>query len=505
MNITRRSVMVQGGVMGAAVIASNLPAASIVARAAGLPQRVSLQGLDWKDPPIAGYIDGVRLLKAAAPSETFSWINLSLIHGNYDPQTGRGGYNYCPHGNWYFLPWHRAYLVTYERSIRQLISSPDWALPYWDWTNEPVMPEFFTSPTLPDGSTNPLYVDEEGVTRTWPSDEPMPDDEVGQAVYDKIMSQSPFEVFGTSRPAYPRPQNTLNPKWIKNGSGTQGELEGNPHNNVHNNIGGWMPSPSSPRDPIFFMHHSNIDRIWATWNLDHHNSPNKLWLDMPFNDNFYNPDGSFWSPKVSDLLSTDTLGYSYGLTASAIAAKRVLPLDVKLADFFANPHAKQKDVAVFKKGRAAPAATENGVALSVAVGAQLMGAVAKRKPVNGLLAGPVGPKTSVFCFLRDVEATDVSTTRYRVFIAGDGIGPDTPTTDPHYVGMFGIFDHSMGMEDEPHKPSFSVNLTEAVARVYGDKPAPSHLGVQVVPVPDRPGQKAGTVTVGSTDIVFITA
>lgn len=42
-------------------------------------------------------------------------------------------------------------------------------------------------------------------------------------------------------------------------------LEGQPHNQVHNNIGGIMPTLLSSIDPIFFMHHCNIDRLWEVW------------------------------------------------------------------------------------------------------------------------------------------------------------------------------------------------------------------------------------------------
>ena len=44
-----------------------------------------------------------------------------------------------------------------------------------------------------------------------------------------------------------------------------GILEGQPHNNVHNCVGGLMEDMLSPIDPIFFMHHSNIDRLWDVW------------------------------------------------------------------------------------------------------------------------------------------------------------------------------------------------------------------------------------------------
>src|SRR4030095_16246895 len=57
--------------------------------------------------------------------------------------------------------------------------------------------------------------------------------------------------------------------------GTFSTLEGMPHNQVHNYIGGVGPlDPGpygnmtnflSPVDPIFFLHHANMDRLWDVW------------------------------------------------------------------------------------------------------------------------------------------------------------------------------------------------------------------------------------------------
>jgi tyrosinase len=65
------------------------------------------------------------------------------------------------------------------------------------------------------------------------------------------------------------------PKTLSHGTLTGfGVLEGQPHNNVHNcvggmslqkNNGGFMQANLSPVDPIFFLHHSNIDRLWDVW------------------------------------------------------------------------------------------------------------------------------------------------------------------------------------------------------------------------------------------------
>ncbi|MGC2222539.1 MAG: tyrosinase family protein [Methylocella sp.] len=144
----------------------------------------------------------------------------------------------------------------------------------------------------------------------------MPPQIVGPAVLQDILQSPDYEQFGTSRP---RGQNDLNQSWILRRTGAQGTLERTPHNLVHNNIGGWMPSALSPRDPIFFMHHCNIDRIWAVWNsLGNENSTDSLWTEMPFTNNFINVDGSPHSPKVSDLLKPEALEHDPGQILKAV-------------------------------------------------------------------------------------------------------------------------------------------------------------------------------------------
>ena len=68
----------------------------------------------------------------------------------------------------------------------------------------------------------------------------------------------------------------------------------------------------SSRDPIFFLHHANVDRLWAAWNRrGNANSPEPMWRDFAFNRNFVNPDGSPWNVAVGELGSPPALGYRY--------------------------------------------------------------------------------------------------------------------------------------------------------------------------------------------------
>lgn len=514
MTLTKRQVLLHGGIIGAGIVASNLT--GMAALAAGTPPtRRTLQGLAWNDPIVATYRDAVGMMKAMKDAEQYSWARLATIHGT-DPNT----YHFCPHGNWYFLPWHRAYTAMYERIVRKLTKNDDFAMPFWDWTANPVMPEVFTQAKTPDGKPNPLFVSDSGWARTWPAKKPMPAENVGPAVLTKILAPTEYEDFGTSRP---EGQNSLAPSWITTGTGSQDELEGNAHNNVHNNIGGWMPSASSPRDPIFFMHHCNIDRIWAVWNLHNKNSTESLWTGMPFTDNFLDVEhGGFWSPKVSELFVPEDLGYTYGLRSVAVAsealAPNVLALRSKLTTLFALPGVANSSTAGITTVVAANTMTAKpGQPLSVpvTVPVEALKAIGARPVIGSGMAmmdfaasqDQSAAGVHALGFIRDVVVTNPESTMFRVFIDMDGLTDATPITDPHYVGTFGIFHHGAhaGHEGHPVAPSFAVNLTDAIQRVYGGgNPASGQIRVQILPVPAGNATAAtGTATPGRVEIAFV--
>ena len=49
----------------------------------------------------------------------------------------------------------------------------------------------------------------------------------------------------------------------------QAAIEGAVHAGVHSAVGGDMETGSSPSDPLFWLHHANIDRLWAKWQKQH--------------------------------------------------------------------------------------------------------------------------------------------------------------------------------------------------------------------------------------------
>ncbi len=179
--------------------------------------------LEWQQFVASGkfqlFHDTIRTMRAntnsSSPASWAYWVNAHV--------------NYCPHGSAYFLAWHRGYLYHFEQQLRT-IAGPSLTLPYWDYYKFPRIPAEFTNAA----TGNALYVPRAGTN-----------------VYSAL-SLAPFssKVINFQR-------NTSN--------AFETSIESKPHNPVHNLIGGEMTQMTSPRDPIFFLHHCNIDRLWNAW------------------------------------------------------------------------------------------------------------------------------------------------------------------------------------------------------------------------------------------------
>src|SRR5262249_17395245 len=64
-------------------------------------------------------------------------------HGPGDRPPHSDAYWVQIHFGWYFLPWHRAYLYFFESILGELAGDAGFALPYWDWSKNPKLPDFF--------------------------------------------------------------------------------------------------------------------------------------------------------------------------------------------------------------------------------------------------------------------------------------------------------------------------------------------------------------------------
>jgi tyrosinase len=261
--------------------------------------------------------------KETEPKNPTSWWYQAAIHGTH-LQHLEALWNQCKHGGWYFVAWHRMYTYYFERIVRDAVvkagGPEDWALPYWNYGlngKYASIPDAFRSPTDSHGNPNPLYVkarrpkevSEKGVK---------PGINEGGILSPAITT----DAFAISRPGFiggrefgggispPREQ-----FWSQTG-----RLEQTPHNDVHNGIGGedgLMTDPDeAAKDPIFWLHHSNIDRIWAEWSLTHSNPVDGAWKGWKFK--FFDESGKEASKACGEVVDTvANLGYTYDVIRKA--------------------------------------------------------------------------------------------------------------------------------------------------------------------------------------------
>jgi len=400
-------------------------------------RNVWANGGDFSDPVLYWYARGVRILRSKPISDPTSWEFLAAIHG-FDPVIWHiEGFltlgeklppywvqslywKQCQHGSWYFLPWHRGYLLSFETIVREAIKEAmiqdekkkkeieekkkknedikveeisypysgdyhwtDWALPYWNPADPKdnylamKIPPAFTNEYMPDESDNPLYIKQRyGPLVTLPQ-------KIAQGSKDakndyegiklslslkQTLTQPSFVGSSTSSTGFGGLKTSFS-----HDATAFGQMESSPHNNVHGLVGGsqkikigkdkkplkdengeniverrggLMGDPvTAGLDPLFWLHHANVDRLWEVWanrNPEHKNpylkkgySPEELeknpenaadnriiqtfnrtqkeWLDGPGERGFMVPltSGQVWEFRPKDVVKTSELKVDY--------------------------------------------------------------------------------------------------------------------------------------------------------------------------------------------------
>lgn len=218
----------------------------------------------------------------ARPVSTYDlftvWHHLAM--GRMTPPT-QGDRN-AAHSGPAFLPWHRLMLLLLELQLQRVLGDDDAGLPYWDWAA--------------DGD---LAADQQPVAPLWQpggiggSGQPVAD---GPFRPDQFLVRIDSDRFGRLRaterglnrelavdistlPTSADVAATLQQSaydsdpWDRMSDGFRNTLEGWPgapglHNQVHVWVGGDMGPATSPNDPVFYLNHCNVDRVWEAWMRD---------------------------------------------------------------------------------------------------------------------------------------------------------------------------------------------------------------------------------------------
>jgi tyrosinase len=282
-------------------------------------------------------------------------------------------YSQCTHGNWWFVAWHRAYLYYFERIVRHLADDPTLSIPYWQYSkpSQRDMPAIYRQENY-GGGVNPLHIPDtirymvNGTSAKYPGRNP--DLNSGELALSASISNTNSVL---KIPFYTDTDHALDTFGGKITTDTLentrkfSALEHIPHNAIHDAIGGifgeslnnslgcvvppgfseddlntgFMGSvPKAARDPIFYLHHANVDRLWQVWigmgqgrrnPVNPRNQTDQIWLNQVFNFYDVGPNGEPVAVQVTpkQLLRTGQLGYTYEDVDAPSADEYFVPSD----------------------------------------------------------------------------------------------------------------------------------------------------------------------------------
>jgi tyrosinase len=230
------------------------------------------------------FTDAVVALKTRVPSQiglTNRYDDYVQIHVD-SMMTTPGWAHRAPA----FGPWHRILLRNLELDLQAI--EPTVSLPYWDWSVDTSNGTGPGSPWTDDfmgamaATTDTVRTGPFRANHQWPINVREPGDNsislkraLGRAQFqdpaaatatlptsanvEGALRETPYDASPWNRGAQPSFRDRL--------EGWHGP--GSLHNRVHLWVGGSMLPSSSPNDPIFFLHHCNVDRLWAEWQRQH--------------------------------------------------------------------------------------------------------------------------------------------------------------------------------------------------------------------------------------------
>ncbi|KAK9056866.1 hypothetical protein SSX86_024230 [Deinandra increscens subsp. villosa] len=283
------------------------------------------------------YRAAIQAMRALPDDHPHSFASQAKIHcaycnGGYtqvDSGTGFPNIDIQIHNSWLFFPFHRWYLYFYERILGKLINDPTFALPFWKW-DEPAgmpIPDMFVPETV-DGKPNPLYdvyrdadhINERIVDLDYDGKDKNVSDQTQKlcnlsTVYRDLVRNGgdTISFFGGKYVAGDSP--------VDNSDPSVGSVESGSHTAVHR----WVGDKNQPNnedmgnfysagyDPVFYIHHTNVDRMWKLWKdlgiAGHVEPTDSDWLNASYV--FYDENEELVRVYNKDCVSLDKLKFNY--------------------------------------------------------------------------------------------------------------------------------------------------------------------------------------------------
>ncbi len=213
------------------------------------------------------FVNALLALKKSGKYDEFVRTHNEFIMSDSDTSDRVG------HRSPSFLPWHRRFLIQFEQELQRIDSSV--TLPYWDWTVDRTTSASIFGADFLGGTgrsrdsqvtTGPFaYSTGQWNINVSVDNRPFLQRELGASVrqlptraeVDSVLAMTTYDTA----------------PWNSASDGFRNNLEGwrgvNLHNRVHVWIGGQMATGVSPNDPVFWLHHCFIDKLWADWQRLH--------------------------------------------------------------------------------------------------------------------------------------------------------------------------------------------------------------------------------------------
>jgi tyrosinase len=463
MPINRRDVL-------SGIAATGLFAPALISRSwaqDALRVRPNIASLDFDDPILESYRAAVLDMMARGPDDPLSWYRQALIHRQA-----------CAHANYFFLPWHREYIRRFEAIIRTLSGNDQFVLPYWDWITDRQLPfAFWRTTHHPDNPLDPASLDFSayeaadsmladtmaitGRRRTIPPVALVGEDSLFTTAAIREQIELPaFSDFGSPS---------------SSGFGDQtgaSTFEDSYHGTVHVDIGGPMRRFYSPLDPIFWLHHANVDRLWTLWQAANPNSViEPAWSQQPIPPGMFHDTDGMPAPglTVADLVTTTALGYVYEPVPAQMTPLNPANIGQLHGPVRSTP---VTGVAGERTLRVNTTSIFDG-ALPEAMVSDLFGRGQSRSPGRRIIAS-----------VEAQRAAEFADARLRVFLNCDYLSPSTPSNDPHFVTRLSLFSLGHSGEHAGHGGGGSARISfdlgpaiEAIQRT--GEPTSPRLTVQI--------------------------
>lgn len=410
---------------------------------------------------VAALRRGVQVMKSRSANNPTSWAYQANMHGT-TTRPLLTAWNTCDHGTFFFFPWHRMYLYFFERILRQASGDPTLALPYWNYSDveaQRVLPEPFRIPA--DEVANSLYESDRTGNINVNGGAALPATIVAYASAFRrtnFFHTTTGSSFGGRRVSQ-----------TGHASSGKGELERRPHDQVHVSIGGLMGNPvTAAQDPIFWLHHANIDRLWERWLRQGGGRVNPTddldWMNDTFT--FFDENSNAVQMSGRQVLDTATqLNYMYDdpLSASNNSVASSSP---------------STDINSQRTGASTPQE------ISISASEQQVTFVLGDTPLTltassqDLLARRVLVENSIVTLnVTGVEYEQENPTSYDIYInLPQGATPNP--NSPYYAGILSLF-------SLPQKGTFSLDITDVVSDLQKRNQLGGSITVTFVAPPKR--------------------